>query len=145
MTAASPSWTKPANNDPARLVRDAVWWRRCLGMKQSHALEDAAPALGLTYRKARSLLRGEPAVVTAYQALKARWWADMDLQVEGLRQRAEEIEQAAEAERLGDLQMSFDWGIKCSGLDLRSSARGASAAQFNMAATGGNGRNGTAG
>lgn len=85
MKAASTSWTKRANDDPARLVRDAVWWRRCMGMKQPHALEDAALALGLTFRKAKSLLRGEPAVVTAYHTLKARWCADMDVQVEALR------------------------------------------------------------
>ena len=110
------SWIKTFQFDPRAALADAVRWRRMLGSKQEHALTDAAGALDLTPRKARSLFRGEPAKIapSAYETMMRRWFADLDLQVAALRAQANEIERRAGHLRTAADPSTASGSVQCS-------------------------------
>lgn len=125
MTEMTMSWSTVPKNEPGRLVQRAVQWRTWLGAKKEHAIADAAPALGLSPRKARSLFHGEPAKISTYEKFMRRWWADMNRQAFALRAAADEIERSAEQERIASLQLSFDLRVTpCAAPSLRNSGSG---------------------
>lgn len=112
------SWMEKAVMSPEaaeRIAREAVSWRRWLGMKQLHAMEAAAGALGTTPRRVRALLRGEVFKVlrAEYDAMLARRWADLDRKAQEFRALAEATERQAEAERLAAQQLELDLGAPC--------------------------------
>lgn len=106
---AAQTWKNAANFEPDDAIAFSVRVRRLLGMKQPHALEDTAFALGITPRKARSFLRGEPASMKArYRAFLAAWWLDMDRQASALIAEAETIKRAAEQRLAAEDQYVLD-------------------------------------
>lgn len=110
------SWSEIPNVEPAaRIARASVDWRRWFGLKKAHAADEAACSLGLSPRRLRSLLHGEPVRVlrAEYRALLARWWSDMDRQAEALRRKADAIDRLAEAERIAELQLSLPLELPC--------------------------------
>ncbi len=129
---AAMSWRQFSNDRTAdnasRVVRAAVRVRQLLGAKNEHAIAGAAQSLAITPRKARSMLYGEMFRIaeTEYRLLLHRWWSDMDRQAAELRNRAEEIEALAEAERLAAAQLSLPLGdaSSCSLPSSRGSVSG---------------------
>ena len=94
----------------AHIVWRSTLWRRWLGTKQYHAMEDAALALGTSRRRVQSLLRGEIVRVLRdeHDRLLNHWLADMDRAAGELRARAAEMEREADAERLASMQLTLD-------------------------------------
>jgi len=124
------SWTEIAVNDAERIAHDAVSWRRWLGMKQEHAMEAAAVALGTTPRRIRGLIRGEVFKVlhAEYAAMLSHRWADLDRKAQEFRALAEATERQAEAERLANQQLELDLGAPCCTTSARGSASGGTSA-----------------
>jgi hypothetical protein len=106
--------------DAARsIARRATDWRfRYRRWKQTHAMQDAALALGTTPRRVQALLRGElvRVVKEEHSRLLACFWRDMDTATAELRARADQMEREAEAERVAVLQFTlpFESAPKCS-------------------------------
>lgn len=106
---ASMSWISRANSQPEYLdaARDLIarvyrWYRRDEELKSPHAIEQTALAFGLTERKTRSLIRGEPVAVAIeeYRAIKDRYR-------HRVRQRSLELLAMAEAMEEEERQMEM--------------------------------------
>lgn len=82
------------------LVRRAIIARRTRGHKNETAIEDAALGLGITVRRAKSLLYGEVFKVAAgeYRRLLHRWRADIDQQAAELTAMAIKMKKDADQE-----------------------------------------------
>lgn len=102
----------------ASLVRRAILARRSRGHKNEFAIEDAAYGLGLTVRRAKSLLYGEVFKVAGdeYRRLLRRWRADIDQQAAELTAMTIKMEKEADLEWSAEYQLSLP-------LDAPSSAR----------------------
>lgn len=87
-------WSNFSTNDPLRhvmsLLDDAVSSYRNRGHSRQHAVEQAALALGITPRRAKSLLYGEAFTVAVeeYRAIKARFLDHLDAEAEHLAARS---------------------------------------------------------
>jgi hypothetical protein len=101
------TWTDRANSasehiEQARglIYRVYRWYRRDDELKAHHAIGQTALAFGLTERKTRSLIRGEPVAVAIeeYQAIKNRYR-------QRVRQRSVELLAQAEAMEEEERQM----------------------------------------
>lgn len=99
------AWPQLSKTDPARhaseLVDDAVTAIRNRGHTREHALRLAAAELGLRFRRARSLLYGDPVAVHDEELarLRAAFLAHLDTEAAHLAARS-----AAARERLARMR-----------------------------------------
>lgn len=105
----SMSWTKIANSQSQQLdaTRDLIarvyrWYRRDDNLKAPYAIEQTALAFGLTERKTRSLIRGEPVAVATkeHQSIRDRYR-------QRVRQRSVELLAMVEAMEEEERQMEL--------------------------------------
>ena len=123
------SWTEKTKFDVTaaeRLVRRSVQARRNLGLKQDHAMQDAALALGATPRRVRGFIRGEVFRVARreYERLLRLWWKDMDSQAAELIAAGVRLQKAGEAEWLSVNQYTLNLEAPCSAPLPRNSVSG---------------------
>ena len=123
------AWTNSAKFDVGaaeRLVRRSVQARRNLGLKQDHAMQDAALALGATPRRVRGFIRGEVFRVARreYERLLRLWWKDMDSQAAELIAAGVRLQKAGEAEWLSVNQYTLNLEAPCSAPLPRNSVSG---------------------
>jgi hypothetical protein len=116
-------------DDAATLVRRSILARRMRGHKNESAIEDAAYGLGLTVRRAKSLLYGEVFKVAGdeYKRLLHRWRADIDQQAAELTAMAIKIEKEADLEWSAEHQLSLPLDEVLSGPPANRSASGGGA------------------
>lgn len=91
--------------DIARRIRAAVQWRRWLGSKLEHAMDQAATPLRLTARRVRSFVRGEVNGIAAaeYRALRDAICRDREEHIAELRAVTARLEIEADADCIGQL------------------------------------------
>lgn len=109
------AWTEITSNpdvlaeDIARRIRAAVQWRRWLGSKLEHAMDQAALPLRITARRVRSFCRSEVNGIAwaEYRALRDAITRDRDEHIAALIARTEALEREADADVIGQLQLPF--------------------------------------
>lgn len=110
------AWTEIASNpdalaeDIARRIRGAVQWRRWLGAKLEHAMDQAAGPLRITARRVRSFVRGEVNGIAAaeYRALRDAICRDREEHIAELRARTARLEIEADADVIGQLSLPLE-------------------------------------
>lgn len=134
MTQAN-AWTEITSNpdalaeDIACRIRGAVQWRRWLGAKLEHAMDDAAGPLRITARRVRSFVRGEVNGIAwaEYRALRDAVCRDREEHIAELRAMTARLEREADADVIGQLRLPLEGtcGSGFAGGDGRRLSRGA--------------------
>ncbi len=134
MTRAN-AWTEITSNpdalaeDIACRIRGAVQWRRWLGAKLEHAMDDAAGPLRVTARRVRSFVRGEVNGIAwaEYRALRDAVCRDREEHIAELRTVTACLEREADADCIGQLELPLGeiCGSGFVGGDGRRLSRGA--------------------
>lgn len=91
--------------DIARRIRAAVQWRRWLGAKLDHAMDQASIPLRITARRVQSFIRGEVNGIAAaeYRALRDAVCRDREEHIAELRAVTARLEIEADADCIGQL------------------------------------------
>ena len=98
-------WKESSDHKTAYLLDDAVNWLRNRGLRRYDAVEQAALKLGLSPRKARSILNGEAYSIGTeeYERIKALFREHVADQIAHHEREAEKLRTRIAQMRLGDL------------------------------------------
>lgn len=122
--------------DIASRIRAAVQWRRWLGAKLEHAMDQASIPLRITARRVQSFVRGEVNGIPAaeYRALRDAICRDREEHIAELRAVTARLEREADADVIGQLSLPLEeiaCGSGFAGGDGRRLSRGASGGSKN--------------
>lgn len=97
-------------DDIARRIRAAVQWRRWLGAKLDHAMDQASIPLRITARRVQSFVRGEVNGIAAaeYRALRDAICRDREEHIAELRAVTARLEREADADCIGQLSLPLE-------------------------------------
>lgn len=111
------AWTEISSRTPdalaediARRIRAAVQWRRWLGAKLEHAMDQAALPLRITARRVRSFCRSEVNGIAwaEYRALRDAVCRDREEHIAELRAVTARLEIEADADVIGQLSLPLE-------------------------------------